>query len=368
MRTALYPFHIALGAKMIDFCGWEMPLQYSGMLQEHLQVRAHGGLFDLSHMGVIAVEGEEAEPFLDYLSTNVVAGKRPGQAVYTLFCTEKGTCLEDLIVYKQQQNRFFLVVNACNREKVFAHLNRFKDPYRVAVQNKFEELGIVSIQGPAVQVLIERLFPRLEPFNYMHFQETEWEGKRAIVSRTGYTGELGYEIFASNDLLPRVWEALVQEGIPLEITPAGLGARDTLRLEMGYALYGHEIDETLYPTESVASWAVKLSKGKFLGCEGVRAAAQVLQRVEQGVILQGQQIARAGAPVYFRGQPFGKVTSGGYSPMLQKAIALVLLEKKLDEGDSVEIQIRQHLVVAEVVKHPFYKKQTDEIRRDTRVD
>lgn len=365
MKTVLHATHLALGAKMIDFCGWEMPLQYKGMVQEHLNVRAHGGIFDLSHMGIIDVEGKEAEEFLDYLSTNEIASKKPGQAVYTLFCTETGTCLEDLLIFKET-DKFFLVVNACNRSKVLAHLQRFGQRYSVSIRDRFQDEGILSVQGPAAYELLAAQFPDLQQLNYMHFLKNFWGSEKIVVARTGYTGELGYEIFAPNGILIDLWEELVRQGRRWQIAPAGLGARDTLRLEMGYALYGHEIDETIYPFESVAGWAVKPSEHDFLGCTALMAAGQVPTRVERGVILKENGIARAGALVLQEGKAIGKVTSGAYSPSLQKAIAIVLLEKKLYEGDSVDIQIRQHLVAAEIVKLPFYKKHTtDEIHRDT---
>jgi aminomethyltransferase len=372
-KTALYASHIALGAKMTDFCDWMMPLQYRGGVQEHRAVRAAGGIFDLSHMGMIDVEGEEAEPFLEYLSTHQVSGASPGSAIYTVFCSEKGTCIDDLIVYKENAQKFFLVVNACNRQKDLAHLQHWAQKYRVKVRERFTEEGIIAVQGPASADLLaaiglispaenkRRLEPTLhttdEILPYMHFQKLLYRQEPLILSRTGYTGERGYELIAPNHSIICLWEELLKEGQALGIAPAGLAARDTLRLEMGYALYGHELDDTLSPSETVARWAISWSKPDFLGKQKLIALEQAAhRRSEQGVLLEPGGLARAGFPVFYGGGLIGKVTSGTYSPSLNRAVAIVLLERNLHEGDSVDIQIREHRVAARIVKLPFYKQ------------
>jgi aminomethyltransferase len=358
MRTAIFHSHKALGAKMIDFCDWEMPLYYTSLIQEHLNVRQKGGIFDVSHMGRVEVEGKDAEKFLNYLSCNEIANKSSGTATYTIFCSEKGTCVEDLIIYKETDYKYFLILNACNRQKDLIHLQHFAHKYNYAVEirDRYQENGILAIQGPKALILLLQFFPDLKNLSPMHFLSTHYENENIFISRTGYTGENGYEIYASNPLIVTLWNQLIKEGKILGIEPAGLGARDTLRLEMGYALYGHELDETIYPSETVAHWTIKWSKD-FLGKpQLIELENSGNKRAEFGIILKGKGIARAGYPVYKEGQQIGKVTSGTFAPSLNQAIAIVLLERNLLEGDSVDIQIRESKVAAQIVNLPFYRK------------
>lgn len=358
MKTALFDSHLSLHAKIVDFCGWEMPLYYTSMTQEHLNVRKNGGIFDLSHMGLIYVEGPQAEKFLNYLCTNEIANKKPGTATYTLLCSEQGACLEDLIVYRENEERFFLVVNACNRQKVLTHLHHYAPNYTVTVYDRFQEEGILAVQGLAAPHLFSEQFPEVKTLSQKHFISARFENKQIILAATGYTGEKGVEIFVPNELIVPLWDHLLEGGRKLGIQPAGLGARDTLRLEMGYALYGHEIDETIFPTESIAAWTVQLSKTDFLGKKPLIALENSgKKRKEVGVILQEKGIARAGYPVFKEGKAIGKVTSGAFAPSLNKSIALVLLERNLHEGDSVDIEIREKKIIAEIVKLPFYSEQ-----------
>lgn len=357
MKTALYAAHHSLGAKMVEFGGWEMPVQYKGIIQEHLSVRHHVGVFDVSHMGQIYIEGKDAERFLDYLATNLIIGKEAGTATYTVWCNSAGMCVDDLIVYKLHPEKFFVVVNASNRQKDLQHVLEQASGWDVKITDRYEDRGILAVQGPKASALIVDLFPDISNLKHMHVVSTGYQNENLILSRTGYTGEDGFEIYASNKIIVDLWETLLREGSKYGIEPVGLGARDTLRLEMGYALYGHEISEEIAPNESVSSWTVKWKQHDFLGksaLEEMRSSAKV--RSEYGIRLIDKGIAREGYEVFKAGERIGRVTSGTFSPSLEQSIAIVLVETNLDEGDSVQVKIRQSMCSAIVVKLPFYRK------------
>lgn len=355
MKTGLYEKHLSLGAKIVDFCGWEMPIQYAGIIQEHCNVRQNVGIFDVSHMGRIQVQGKDAERFLDRLSTNKIKGKPDGSATYTVWGMPHGGCVDDLIVYKESAEKFFVVANAGNRQKDLQHLLNESKSFDVCIQDCFSD-GILAIQGPKADPLLKELFPQAIQLKPMHFMTLEADGKKIIISRTGYTGAGGFEIFASKDETIKLWDRLLQEGQAYGIQPIGLGARDTLRLEMGYALYGHEINEEISPNESVSRWTIKWDKGDFIGKSAMEQIEQNhTKRSEYGVILIEKGIAREGYEVLQEGKRIGKVTSGTFSPILNKSIAIILVNKPLKEGDFIDVQIRQNLVKAEVVKLPFLK-------------
>ncbi|MEI8125127.1 MAG: glycine cleavage system aminomethyltransferase GcvT [Parachlamydiaceae bacterium] len=354
MRTQLYEHHRALGAKLIDFGGWEMPLQYKGILQEHQVVRQHVGIFDVSHMGRICVEGLGAEALLDYLSTNQIAGKKDGTATYTVWCTEAGMCLDDLIVYRQSETKFFIVVNASNRQKDLNHLLHYSVGKDVIITERFVEDGILALQGPNAISLISKIFPKASALKRMEFISENYRGKEVVIANTGYTGAGGVEIYAENQTIVSLWEILLEKGQEFHIQPVGLGARDTLRLEMGYALYGHELSETMAPTETVSAWTIKWNKSDFLGKRALETLEKLKKKRNQyGIVLIEKGVIREGYPVFYNGRPVGQVTSGTYSPMLQQSIAIISVEKKLNVGDSLDIQIRQNLCPAKVVSLPF---------------
>ena len=356
-QTALYNTHIALGAKMVDFGGWSMPLQYKGILHEHQAVRNRAGIFDVSHMGRIAVEGLGAEALLDYLSTNTIYGKKDGTATYTVWCNQEGHAIDDLIIYRESPTKFFVVANASNREKDLDHLLHYSAARDVIINEKYDEEGILAVQGPTALPLIESVFPEAKGLKPMHFITVERNGEQIIISHTGYTGENGVEIFAKQSKIVKLWNTLLELGKPFGIEPVGLGARDTLRLEMGYALYGHELSESISPIESVSHWTLKKEKGDFIGKSAVDALkSSGKKRSQHGIILQGNAIPREGYPVLQNGKKIGVVTSGSFSPSLQKGIAIVFVEKNLQDGDSVEITIRQSNHPAKVTNLPFYKK------------
>lgn len=352
LKTVLYDRHIALGAKMVDFSGWKMPLHYQGIIAEHHAVRNRVGIFDVSHMGRILIQGEEAEAFLDYLSTNKISGKPDYSATYTVWCNNKGGCVDDVIVYKVNSTEFFVIANAGNRQKDLEHLQKEKTHFKVTVSDCFASEGILAIQGPDAVALMSKLFPEAKHLPAMHFCEIDYENAKIILSHTGYTGAGGFEIYAPNEKIIKLWDRMIQEGA----SPIGLGARDTLRLEMGYALYGHELSDEIAANEGVSFWTVKLTKENFLG----KRALETIQkkRSEYGVILQEPGIARAGYEVFLKDEKIGYVTSGGHSPTLNKAIAIILVSAKLQEGDEVKIQIRQNLCTAKIVKLPFVEGRT----------
>lgn len=356
MKTALYEAHLALGAKIVDFGGWEMPIYYKGVLQEHFAVRNKVGIFDVSHMGRILIEGEEAEKFLDYLSTNHIIGKRNGTAIYTVWCNAAGTCVDDLIVYKEKSDKFFVVVNASNRQKDLNHLLEQAEGWKVNISDRYREDGILAIQGPHANALISELFPQAADLEHMHLATIPFQKTTLCISRTGYTGEDGFEIYAPNSMICNLWARLLTEGEKYGVEPVGLGARDTLRLEMGYALYGHEISEEIAPTESVSAWTVKWEKPDFLGKHALEALKSYSRlRTEYGIVLIDKGIAREGYEVFQDGVLIGKVTSGTFSPSLSQSVAIVLVERNLQYGDSVEVKVRQHYCKAAVGKLPFYK-------------
>ncbi len=352
-ETVLYPKHKKLGAKMAEFAGFEMPIQYKGIIQEHLAVRENVGIFDVSHMGRIIVKGTGAEALLDTLSTNKIAGKKPGSATYTVWCHTHGGCVDDLIVYRLGTEEFFIVVNASNREKDLEHLQRHANSYDVEIISCYDTEGIVAIQGPKAVELVSEIFPEASEMKPMKVQRVGLLGETALLASTGYTGSGGFEVYASNQAIDRLWDLCLEKGKRLGIQPAGLGARDTLRLEMGFALYGHELADDIYPTETVSCWTVKLNGRDFVGKE----ALQKLQtkRHQFGAIVEKGGIAREGCEVFFKGESIGKVTSGTFSPSLKQAIAIVLVDRKLEIDDSIEIQVRQRRLSARVVKMPFYK-------------
>lgn len=353
MKTCLYHRHIALGAKMVNFCDWEMPIQYAGIIQEHNNVRQKVGIFDVSHMGRILIEGPDAEKFLDYLSTNKIADKHELSATYTVWCAENGSCVDDVIVYKKDNQHFFVIVNACNREKDLLHLQNQGRLFNIKILPLFSD-GILAIQGPQAVPLIQKIFSEASEIRPMHFQSVHYMHKEIILSATGYTGAGGFEIYGPSEIIVKLWDRLLLEGQSYGLQPIGLGARDTLRLEKGYALYGHELSEDILASESVSSWTIKWEKPTFSG----KAALENLEksskkRYEYGIMLLDKGVARDGYSVLKAGMPIGKITSGTFSPSLNKAIAIALVQEKLTPGEIVDIQIRQNLVKAEVVKLPF---------------
>ena len=343
---------------MVEFAGWEMPIQYQGVLAEHQAVRQAVGLFDVSHMGLIKVSGIDAERLLDFLSTNRITGKPSFSATYTVWCHAHGGCVDDVIIFKIDETHFFVIVNASNREKDLIHLGTYAELQKltVKIEECFTGTGILALQGPSALPLLGSLVPEvysLKPMQFLYFTQL---GKLTI-SRTGYTGAGGFEIYGPAEKIGEWWDRLMEKGQAYGIQPVGLGARDTLRLEMGFALYGHELSDTIAPNESVSAWTVKWNKPDFLGKEALEALEKNhTRRWAYGVRLIGRGIPRQGCQIIKEEAIIGEVTSGSFSPTLGEGIALILVNKPLQVGEMVMMQIRQTLCPALVSEYPFVRK------------
>jgi aminomethyltransferase len=357
-RTALYDCHIQAGAKMVEFAGWEMPVRYGSEIEEHHAVRRAAGLFDVSHMGEIRVTGPGSLEFLQSLTPNNVARLKPGRAHYSGLLTEDATYIDDILIYQLAENDYLLVVNASNIEGDFEWISSRPHPACV-VENHSDRYALLALQGPkALEILSRHCGADLAALSYYHFVDDRVCEESCIVSRTGYTGEEGFELYLSPEAAPKVWDALLASGAALGLRPAGLGARDTLRLEAGMALYGHEIDRTTTPYEANLGWVVKLKKGDFTG-RSVLAEQKKLGTARKlvGFEMQVRGIARQGHGVLVDGKPVGEVRSGTWSPTLEKAIGTAYLPTALaKEGTKVLIEVRKRQLEAVVVPMPFYRR------------
>jgi len=338
---------------MVDFGGWEMPQQYSSIRDEHLAVRKVAGLFDVSHMGRFRVTGDSAQAFIQSVLSNDVSSLIHGQAQYNLMCNEAGGIIDDLVAYRSEEG-FLLVVNASNREKDLEWL-RAHAPADVSVEDRTFELALVAFQGPDA----ERLLPAqgLGDIPYFGFRRGEVAGISTVVSRTGYTGEDGFEIMVKSDHVGDVWDAILERGKSAGVLPAGLGARDATRLEAALRLWGNDMDETVNPYEAGLGWTVKLGKGDFTGREALqKIKAEGPRRSLVGLKLRPGDIARHGAAVSADGRSIGVITSGTHSFFLGYPIALAMVEaRSLQVGDNASVEVRGRGVSADVVKLPFYR-------------
>jgi glycine cleavage system T protein (aminomethyltransferase) len=354
-RTPLHEIHVALGGKIVPFAGYEMPVQYAGgITAEHRAVREGCGMFDVSHMGEFWINGERAVEFANYVTTNDVAALAVGQVQYSTILNERGTIEDDCLVYRFADS-LLMVVNASNAAKDYAHIVRHADTFGVTLNDMSEEMALIAVQGPRAAALLQTLTATdLSAIRYYHFAEGEVAGQRAIISRTGYTGEDGFELYVDNAAAVPVWNALMATG---QITPAGLGARDTLRLEMGMALYGNDIDDTTTPLEANLGWLVKLKKGDFVGRDALVAQKESgLPRKLVGFTMADRNFPRHGYPVFYQDAPSGVVCSGTMSPTLGIPIGTCYLPTEgAKEGTTFEIEIRGKRVPATVTKPPFYK-------------
>ncbi|HEY7863988.1 MAG TPA: glycine cleavage system aminomethyltransferase GcvT [Thermoanaerobaculia bacterium] len=355
-RTPLYEQHRELSGKLIDFGGWEMPVQYSGILEEHRAVRQAVGIFDVSHMGELAVRGPGALDALQRLTPNDVSRLGDGGIHYSAFLTERGTFVDDLLVYRRSPADYLVVVNASNTEKDFAWASRHAGDARV--DDESDAWALIAVQGPRSAELLSRVASdEVTGLPYYGFRETRVEGAPAIVSRTGYTGEDGFEIYHSPEAAPKIWRALLAKGKDLGVLPCGLGARDTLRLEAKMCLYGNDIDETVTAWEADLGWIVKMKKGNFLGRDALeRQKAAGVPRKLVGFEMVDRGIARHGYPANTAAGE-GVVTSGTHSPTLGKPIGLALLPTAATAvGSEFEAVIRERPAKARVVPTPFYKR------------
>ncbi len=357
-RTPLYARHVAMGARMVSFGGWEMPVEYSGITDEHLAVRTRAGLFDVSHMGQIEVAGRDALAGIQRITSNDAARLAIGQAQYAALTTERGAFVDDLLVYRLATDHFLLVVNASNIEKDFAWIAQGVAVAGDAVAvNTSARYALIALQGPASREVLQPLTGADLGMKYYWFATGEVAGVRATISRTGYTGEDGYEVFVAPQYAARVWDALVDAGRPVDLRPAGLGARDTLRLEAAMRLYGNDIDDTTSVLEADLEWIVSWTKGDFIGREALAAqkAAGVPRRLV-GFEVHDRAIARHGYPVVIDNEPVGVVTSGTQTPFLKKAIGMAYVPASVAPDADIAIDIRNRRVPARLVPLPFYKR------------
>lgn len=343
---------------MVDFGGWEMPVQYSGILDEHRAVRNAVGLFDVSHMGEIEVRGVEAAQLVDFVATNHAAKLKPGQAHYSGLLYETGGFVDDILVHKVDEHHFFLCVNASNQEKDYEHI-RTHNRFRAEVEFASGNYAQLAIQGPAALGVLQKLARvDLASIRYYWFADGEVAGIAARIARTGYTGEDGFEVYVAPEHAPRVWAEILAAGKEAGIKPCGLGARNTLRLEAKMALYGHEIDASINPFEADLGWIVKMDKGEFVGRSALEKALQTgISRKLAGFEMQGRGIGRDGYEVLIDGKAAGWVTSGGPAPTLGKNVGLCYLPaERATPGVAVQIACRDTAVEAVTVPTPFYKR------------
>jgi aminomethyltransferase len=357
-QTSLNQTHRACNAKMVDFGGWDMPVQYSGLIDEHNTVRNSVGLFDVSHMGEIEVTGPEAEKLVDHVSTNNAAKLKIGQAHYSGLLYEHGGFVDDILVHRVSPTHFFICVNAANQQKDFDHITAH-NTFEAEVIYASENYAQIAIQGPKGLATLQKLTQTdLAPIKYYWFQDGEVSGTAARIARTGYTGEDGFEIYIDPAEAPRIWNELLEAGSEFAIKPCGLGARNTLRLESKMALYGHEIHASINPLEAGLSWIVKLDKPDFIGREALlKQKEKGLTRTLVGFEMRGRGIGRDGYEVLADNTPAGWVTSGSPAPTLNRNIGLCYLPLEFSRpGQKIQVVVRNQPVDAEVVETPFYKR------------
>lgn len=356
-RTPLYKTHLALGAKMMPFGGWEMPLQYRSILQEHRNTRENVSLFDTCHMGEIEVLGEEALALLQRVCTRNLADMEPGRMRYSLLCDEQGGILDDCTVYRIDAHEYMVVTNAATTEQDYEWLLLHCQEPGVAVVNATSQIGKLDLQGPRSRDLMRDLAgPEVEEVGFYRLRHLTALGVEMLVSRSGYTGEWGYELYFDIERTEEVWEGLLEAGRKYSILPAGLGARDTLRLEAGFPLYGSDLTRSTTPLEAGLERYVAFEK-EFIGREALlRQRQEGVRRRLVGLMVEGREIIRAHHTVWKEGRLIGEVTSGTFSPSLQRGIGLAYLEVAFAQpGTEVEVQVRERRVPCRVVSLPFLK-------------
>ncbi|MBA3532983.1 MAG: glycine cleavage system aminomethyltransferase GcvT [Ardenticatenales bacterium] len=359
-RTPLYEKHLAHKGRMVPFGGWEMPVQYSGIMEEHKAVRSRVGLFDVSHMGEFEIRGPQLVEFVDYLTANDATTLTAGKAQYSMLLNERGGTIDDIIVYRVDEDRALMVVNAGNIDKDWAHVSTVASGFAgVTVENKSDEYALLALQGPKAEALLNDLAAQpLTDMGYYTVRENKLDGRDVIVARTGYTGEDGFEVFTKCDDAPALWDRFMEAGAVYGIVPAGLGARDTLRLEASMPLYGHELDEDTSPIEAGLGYFVA-KEGDYIGAarqrelreQGVGRKLVMLKIMERGIAREGYEVLAGTDKVV------GKVTSGSMGPHLGYAIAQAYVEPAYSApGTTLSIDVRGRPILAEVVKRPFYKR------------
>lgn len=354
-KTCLHEHHVKQGALMSPFAGFDMPIQYTSITDEHNAVRHNVGVFDVSHMGEVRVKGPDAYKFVSHIFVNDVTGAPDGKIFYGMMCYENGGTVDDLLVYKVNDNEYFLVINASNIDKDYAWIVKNAEGFDVELENQSPYYGEVAVQGPKAEETLENVlgFP-VKDIEFYTFKTFERDGEEVIVSRTGYTGEDGFEIYGSHDFIIKTWEKLMEAGV----TPCGLGCRDTLRFEVGLPLYGDELSADISPIEASLSMFVKFEKPEFIGKEALWAQkSNGVKRRIVGIELEGNAIPRHGYPVEKDGEVIGEVTTGYRSISTGKSVAMAMVNKPYDKlGTEVEIRIRKKTFPGKVVKKRFYDK------------
>ena len=364
-QTPLHDVHVALGARMTGFAGYDMPVQYSGIVDEHMAVRQAAGIFDVSHMGEVFVRGPQAFAYVQNLVTNDAAKLYDGKAMYTVMCQDDGGVVDDLLVYRLSENDYLLVINAANIDKDVAWM-RANNPMGTDLTDVSEEIALLAVQGPKSIDIVQKLTDApLDALKYYHFIQPASGSflgcRHAILSRTGYTGEIGLEIYCDAESAGRVWNAVMEAGKDEGLKPAGLGARDTLRLEAGFCLYGNDLSEEINPYEAKLGWITKLDKGDFVGREALRQVKEAgPARKLVGFVMEQRSIPRPDYAILNpEGEEIGAVTSGSQSPVLGQGIGLgyVVNDPAYTEPDAaLAIAVRGRALPARVVKPPFHKK------------
>ena len=359
MKTKFYTKHVEHGAKLVKYAGYQMPVQYTSIINEHRAVRNSVGVFDVSHMGEVIIKGERALDFIQYITINDVSKLAIGKVQYTAMCYEDGGIVDDLLLYQLDDNEYLLVINASNIEKdiVWMHKN---NSFGVEILNESSEYSLLAVQGPNSKKTLQKICKDVLEMEYYHFAVSECEGTEVIISRTGYTGELGYEIYfkgSEADAL-KIWNKIFKAGVKYVIEPIGLGARDTLRLEMGFCLYGNDIDKSTNPIEAGLGWITKVKKGNFIGRDSIlKIKEDGVKRKLVAILAEERIIPRHGYEISNNGDIIGTITSGTLSPYLGKPIAMGYVDKEFSDLDSkVTIKVRNKEVIGEIVKLPFVSK------------
>lgn len=355
-RTCLYERHIKLGAKMVSFGGFEMPIQYTDITDEHVAVRTACGVFDVSHMGEVLVTGREAERFVQHIFTNDISGAPTGKIFYGMMLHPNGGTIDDLLVYKEADDRFFLVINAANIDKDFAWISEQVKQFDAVAENQSDYYGQLAVQGPKAEEVVEKVLGLpCQELTFYTFKKMDVGGEIIIISRTGYTGEDGFEIYASHELIQQMWDKLMESG---EAKPCGLGCRDTLRFEVGLPLYGDELTDELSPLEAGLGMFVKMDKEEFVGKEALaQLKADGLKRKIVGIELEGRAIPRHGYEVVADDKVIGQVTTGYNSISTGKSVCMALLDIDYAKLDTpVEVRIHKKLQPGKVIKKRFYDK------------
>ncbi|MCQ2472373.1 MAG: glycine cleavage system aminomethyltransferase GcvT [Clostridia bacterium] len=358
LKTPLYDIHVAEGGKIVPFAGYLLPVQYgAGVIKEHMAVREKCGMFDVSHMGEVMFTGETALATLNHLMTNDFSDMPIGKVRYSVMCNENGGCVDDLIVYKFDEQEYFVVVNAANKDKDYAHMMKNLLPGTKA-EDISDTLAEIALQGPkAPEILAELTEEKNIPKGYYTVvKDAVIDGMDCIISRTGYTGELGYEIFTKNENAEKLWKLLRTAGEKYGLIPCGLGARDTLRLEAGMPLYGHEMSETISPLEASLNFGVKMNKEEFIGKEALIERGEP-KIIRVGLEVTGRGIVREHQDVYADGKKIGTTTSGTHCPYIGKPVAMAIIEVDYQElGTEVEVEVRGRRIPCKVVPYVFYKR------------